>query len=376
MTPHTALETTTALRNAIRHARPHDGLALFETILAPSGEHWYWAGVCWLNLHQVQDAKTAFHRALDLGFHGAIGMLCTALRLEGDARAALAVFEDLEIEALDAFHRALAWRELGAARWETHDLEGSLLPLEYAWESALDAEHGAMLLPMIGDFLSRSLYEVGDKTRALVVASAALNLTNARVRPFLLYRIVMCRIDLGQLEQAALDCADLETFVPNEPRARDLSAYARALILREQRLYFEARYDLRELLETATGDVPFHAALALAELEVRDGTNPWAAHQWLYHAHHQAEGRDAVALRRLQRVEQRLECIPRVDPRRLRDDALEQSLYTAHWNQGSYPPAFTDLEREWVTRAEEERARRIALRDTPNVAPKDRPGQH
>ncbi len=371
MTPQTLLETTTALRNAIRHARPHDGLDLFETILVPSGEHWYWAGVCHLNLHQVAHAKTAFHRALDLGFRGAIGMLCTALRLEGDVEAATALLNGLEIEAFDAFHRAVAWRELGAARWESHDLEGSLLPLEHAWNSALDAEHGAMLLPMIGDFLSRSLFEVSDKSRALVVASAALNLANARVRPFLLYRIVMCRIDLGQLEQAALDCADLETFVPNEPRARDLSAYARALILREQCLYFEARYDLRELLETATDDVPFHAALALAELEVADGTNPWEAHHWVWHAQRHVQGRDALALRRLNRVQQSLEHIPRVDPRRLDDASLMEALYTAHWNQGSYPPAFTELERDWVTRAEEERARRMVRRQKPNAAPED-----
>ncbi len=362
MTPQTVLEITTALRDAIRGARPSEGLTVFETIHTPTGEHWYWAGVCHLNLHQLEAAKRAFHQALDLGFTGAIGMLCTALRLEGEVGAALAVLEGLEIERLSAFHRGVAWRELGAARWETDDLEGSIPPLEQAWQTALDAEHGELLLPMIGDFLSRSHFGTGDHARALEVASAALNLTNARVRPFLLYRIVLCRIELGQLEHAALDCADLETFVPDEPRARDLCAYAHALMLRKRGRYFEARYDFRALLATASGDVPFHALLNLAEIELEDGTNPWAAHAWMRVAHKHAVGRGAVALRRLRRVEERLERVPRADPRRLSDEALETALYTAHWNQGSRPEAFGDLERAWVKRAEEERGRRIAGR--------------
>jgi tetratricopeptide (TPR) repeat protein len=362
MTPQTLLETTNALRLAVQRARPDEGVQLFETILHPSGEHHYWAGVCWLNLHQLEAAKRAFHVALDLGFNGAISMLATALRLEGDVEAAAVLLDGLEIERLEPFHRAVAWRELGATRWELDDLEGSLVPLEHAWQTALDTEHGELLLPMIGDFLSRSHFGIGEHARALEVASAALNLTNARVRPFLLYRIVLCRIELGQLERAEADCADLETFVPDEPRARDLCAYARAFVLRKRGRYFEARYDFRELLATASGDVPFHALLNLAEIELEDGTNPWAAHAWVRVANKHTMGRDSVALRRLRLVEERLERIPRVDPRRLSGAALEQALYTAHWNQGSRPEAFGELERAWIRRAEEERARRIERR--------------
>lgn len=44
-------------------------------------------------------------------------------------------------------------------------------------------------------------------------------------------------------------------------------------------------------------------------------------------------------------------------PRRLGDVSLGEALYTAHWNHGSHPHPFGELERVWVTRAEDERAR-------------------
>lgn len=128
-----------ALLKAVLAGEYQQGVRLFEALKRPKPRDFRWAGVCYLHLGDVLQARHLLLTAVNQGDEAAQIDLATCLRFEGEFDAARAQLSGLDLPSLSPQDAALALREQAVQEQQCGQTTRAAALLDEAWGHAVGA---------------------------------------------------------------------------------------------------------------------------------------------------------------------------------------------------------------------------------------------
>jgi tetratricopeptide (TPR) repeat protein len=188
----------------VQHGEYEAGCVAYAQLENPSGEDTCWAGMCFMRLGKFVEATGLLATARAQGFEAATVILVIAYRRLSEHKRSQELLQGIQVDRLDVVGMTLLEQERGAAFYGQGRYRDAVCCLERALD--LSASPGAAFVrPGLISMLSFVLADIGHIRRALDYVDLALEKTVPSQRPVLLTQRAFCKMNLGDLEAAALD---------------------------------------------------------------------------------------------------------------------------------------------------------------------------
>lgn len=208
------------------------GFALHATLSDPTPADDRWAGVCFLGLGRTLDAKRLLARAVARGEVAARVELAAVHRREGNVALARDALATLDLNALDAFDRVLALRELAGEAQFDGNLVLARERLERAWVEGQGVWAGERFLAPVAQVLGSVLTDLGHAERAAQLLTYAAQHANPARLAFVQAARGLALTFTGRHAEADAALTEASTYAKDLPLAQPVLAYYRGVLER------------------------------------------------------------------------------------------------------------------------------------------------
>lgn len=253
-------------------------IKVYETLVEPSSEAGYWAGLALDTLGDKAEAKVLLEKSLTKGYRGAAAPLAALYRGERQIEHADRYLRSLEPFAdLSLWDRAIAYRERGRLLEDWGKFTHARDAYQASWNSLkqLPEGQGRGVLGFVGQLLTWSHEIRGQSLSALeVVREAKRYVDPEQTSQFvqLLYYQVLCASHAKKIREAETALCELQAITTQDPRLQGLIHHAQGVFMYYSKRMIEAIPHFKrsaKFFSTSANQLAIFANLYLGNCHIR-----------------------------------------------------------------------------------------------------------